>query len=185
MIDEARALLAEQAPGAVDYALAYVDRAFEPVPVEPSARQGWKIAMDERLRRLAVKISPTMSPAQSQPWREVMVDALSDLPAMVALTAAKRAVHHPLKYMNEVEGVVREIARHVSAERRLARSRLENLRLAPQSVVALPPQEDGAPISFDEIRKMSPTIRDLGISSGFITPDQLAQVEAVERTEAA
>lgn len=99
-----------------------------PVPMDTAARREWGNALDERLRRLAVKIAPGMSAAQGREWREVMVDALSDLPALVALTAAKRAIHRPMQFMNEIEPVVREIAADLERQRREAIARLERMR---------------------------------------------------------
>jgi hypothetical protein len=182
--DSAVAALPDDPVGEIHRALAYLDDAFVPVPIDPQQRAAWNLAMDERLRRLAVKIAPAMSPAQTELWRQVMVDALSDLPAMIALTAAKRAIHRPMKFLNEVEAIVREIADTVATERRLARRRLEGLRehIRRPRPVALPPQEPGAPFSLDEIRKLSPTFRSLGVSSGAFTQQQLDEVEAADPT---
>lgn len=178
-------MLANESGNAIGDAIAFVERAFDPVPADQHGRAQWKGAMDERLRRLAVKIAPSMSVEQGREWRNVMADALADLPAMIALTAAKRAIHKPMRFLNEVEAEVRVIAEEVVAERHLARSRLDNLRLPPAPVLALPPQDDGAPLSFDEIRKMSPTMRSLGVSTGAITQEQVDEVEAAERAQAA
>ncbi|WBO23949.1 hypothetical protein [Sphingomonas abietis] len=185
--DEAVAVAGSDVHEAIASAIAYIDVAFWPVPTDAKARDGWKAAMDERLRRLAIKIAPGMQPAQTQPFRDVLVEALSDLPAMVALTAAKRALHQQMDFLNQIEKVVREIAATVIAERRAARGRLEDLArdLSRPRRAALPPQEDGAPLSLDEIRKMSAHMRSLGISTGFISAEQLAEVEAAERAEAA
>ncbi len=138
--------------------------------------------MDERLRRLAVKIAPGMSVEQGKPWRDVMVDALSDLPGMVALTAAKRAIHRPMKFLNEVEAIVREIAQTVMLERKVARMRLDELlaEMKPANRPALPPQAEGAPFSADEIRKMSPAMRTFGVSVGALTQDQVDAVPLPE-----
>lgn len=184
-IEAGRAVVASEGEESIASALAYIGKAFDPVPTDPEQRAAWGVALDERLRRLAVKIAPGMPPEQTCEWRTVMVEALSDLPAMVVLTAAKRALHRPMNFLNEVEGVVREFADDVIAERRLAQQRLNNLRLSPVARPALPPQAEGAPLSFDEIRKMSPTIRSLGVSTGAITQQQVDEVEAAERSETA
>lgn len=115
-------------PSDIDEAKARIRMQLAPVPADQDARDSWLKAMDERLRRIAGKISPGMSPAQANVWRDLMCKALADLPAMVALTATKRAFHVPMQYLNEVEGVIRDIAAQVIRERNLAMSRLDSLR---------------------------------------------------------
>lgn len=168
---EARQLVGDDATSAITAAKASIAQDLAPVPRDAEALTGWKRAMDERLRRLAVKISPGMSVEQGKPWRDVMVDALSDLPAMVALTAAKRAIHRPMKFLNEVEAIVREIAQTVMLERKVARMRLDELlaEMKRANRPALPPQADGAPFSPDEIRKMSAAMRAFGVGVGAIS----------------
>jgi hypothetical protein len=91
-IEAARAAVAAEPGDAIADALAYIGRAFDPIPRDGEQRAAWKAALDDRLCRIAVKIAPLgASVEQGKEWRDVMVDALSDLPAMVALTAAKRA----------------------------------------------------------------------------------------------
>jgi hypothetical protein len=179
--EAALALAGPDLDGAVAESLAYLADGLVPVPTDPEMRKGWKDAMDERLRRLAAKIAPAMPAAPAAVWREVMVDALSDLPAMVSLTAAKRALHKPMQYLNEVEGIVRNLADDVLAERKHARRRIEDLPLrARRETPALPPQEEGAPFSFDEIKRLSATMRRLGLATGAITQEQLDEVEKAE-----
>jgi hypothetical protein len=179
--EAALALAGPDLDGAVAESLAYLAEGLAPVPTDPEMLKGWKTAMDERLRRLAAKIAPGMPEAPAAVWREVMVDALSDLPAMVSLTAAKRALHKPMKFLNEVEGIVRDIAAMVLAERNHARRRIEDLPLrARRETPALPPQEEGAPFSFDEIKRMSASMRRLGVSTGAFTQEQLDEVEKAE-----
>lgn len=115
-------------PDDIDEAKARIRMQLAPVPTEKELRANWVSAMDERLRRIAGKISPGMSPAQADRWCDLMASALADLPAMVALTAAKRAFHEPMQFMNEVEAKIREVAKQVVRERRLALDRLDTLR---------------------------------------------------------
>jgi len=179
----ARSLAGADAEDAIAAAAVKLDGDLAPVPSDPALRADWRAAMDERLRRLAVKIAPGMSPEQAQPWRDVMVDALADLPAMVALTAAKRAIHRPMRFLNEVEQVVREIAATVILERRAAKARLElfarSLRQA--GAAALPPQAEDAPLSPHEIRALPKYLRDMGLRHGWLTPEA---VETADREAA-
>lgn len=126
-IDGALALATVE-PGAIPTARQRVEQQLEAVPADGERRAQWESALDERLRRLAVKIAPGMSVAQADAWRKVMTEALGDLPAMVALTAAKRAIHRPMQFLNEIEGVVREIAADMITRRKLALLRLDALR---------------------------------------------------------
>ncbi|MBP8233110.1 MAG: hypothetical protein KAY22_12455 [Rhizorhabdus sp.] len=139
-----------------------------PAPVEDVARKEWEAALDERLRRLAVKIAPGMSVAQGQQWRLVMVESLSDLPAVIVLTAAKRAIHRPMQYLNEVEGIVREIAGDMVATRKLALMRLAALREAIEraSEPSLPPPAE-EPWTEAMVDEANDRFRRLGISTRF------------------
>lgn len=146
------------------------------LPADKDIRASWEKAMDERLRRLAIKIAPGMSVAQGAEWRKVMVEALSDLPAMVGLTAAKRAVHTPMTFMNEVEPAIRAIAKDLIDRRRLALMRLDRLREA-MARAAQPkiPDRIAEPLTPAEIRAMSPEMRRIGLKTGALTQDELDQ----------
>lgn len=173
----------------ISEALVKLEADLAPVPADQGERKSWTAAMDERLRRLALKIQPGMSPEQSGPWRDVMVEALSDLPALVALTAAKRALHRPMKFLNEVETVVREIAEDVESERRSAIARLEYFRsqIARAAVAqpALPPPDPVEPISIEEIRSMLPGLVAIGLKQGWITQEQVDAARAGQEAEVA
>jgi hypothetical protein len=160
--------------------VAKLEADLSPVPADPKLRASWNNALDERLRRLAVKVSPGMSVEQSSAWRDVMVDALADLPALVALTAAKRALHRPMTFMNEIETVVREIAAEVEKERRQALWRLRKLKAeidaAAQPKLAAPEGWEGgqcAPLSADELRRMPKFVLQFGITAGHLSPEEL------------
>lgn len=127
-MDDALAIAAGVDAGAASAAIARVEGDLSPVPCDRQARAAWETALGERLKRLAAKIAPTMPAAQATVWRDAMIEALSDLPALVSLTAAKRAIHRPMQWVNEVEKVVREIAAEVEAERREALARLGRLQ---------------------------------------------------------
>ena len=102
---------------AADLKIRHELRPVPPSCAEPSAaRLEWNGAMDERLRRLAAKVLPTAGEA-AQAWREAMVEALSDLPAMIALTAARRAIHTPFRFVGEIEVEIRRIAAELMMRR--------------------------------------------------------------------
>lgn len=152
--------------------------AFEPVPVEGSPkREEWRAALTSRLNPLAAKIAPTMSKDQAAAWRNAMLDALADLPAMIGLTAAKRAIHVPMTFVNEVEGVVRKIAAEISDARRDAIARLErliaDLERANQPALPTTPDEDVPPPTPEQIRAMKPEWIELGLTKGYLTQEMI------------
>lgn len=177
-ISSATELAERLGPGAIGAAIASIEAQLAPMRL--ADRKDWSEAMDERLRRLALKAAPLAAPAQGDAWRSVMVEALDDLPAMVALTAAKRARHEPLQFMNEIEPTIRKIAAQVVLERKHA---IERLRLLERQIrqARMPRIEDRrrAPLTVEEIAKLSPSLRQMGLRSGAITQEQIdAAVEA-------
>ncbi|MBW6524436.1 hypothetical protein KZ810_13085 [Sphingomonas sp. RHCKR47] len=109
--------LGADAPACIEAAIAKCTHELRPVPSDEKGRGEWRAAIDERLRRLAVKVLPTARAADTMEWREALADALSDLPAMISLTAAKRAIHRPFRFIGEIEVTVREIAAQLITER--------------------------------------------------------------------
>lgn len=92
---------------------------------------GWFSAgLGNDLALLAIKIAPTMSEAQNTAWISVMVTALSDLPGRVAREATQAALHEPMKFLNEVEGVIRDKADAIVSRHNGAVWRMRQLRAA-------------------------------------------------------
>lgn len=172
--ERATELAGQIGPTAVADAIARIEEQLAPVPRDKDQRDAWRTALDERLRRLALKVSPGMSPAQTAPWRDVMTEALADLPAMVALTAAKRAIHVRMQYMNQVEDAVRDMAALVIAERKIAIERLRMLAIQMRQA-AMPRlvNRRADPLTTAEIAAMSADVRDMGLKCGAITQDQI------------
>ena len=173
-------------PATIGQALSKIETALAPVPVDPVMRGEWKSAMDERLRQLAIKVSPGMSVAQADPWRDVMAEALSDLPALVALTAAKRALHRPMKFMNEIEGVVREIAAEIEGERREAKWRLERLRADMERIASPPvalPAPEAVPMTAADIDEANALFQRLGIRTRYRLDGTSYEVEPPAQDE--
>ena len=170
--------LGAQAAECIDAAIGKIEHELRPVPVDKSGDDAWRAAIDERLRRLAVKVLPTARAADTQEWRSAMVDALSDLPAMVSLTAAKRAIHRPFRFIGDIETEVRQIADGLMLERagRLAalRRHRDEIARAMAATGALPAPPAEREITAIEIRALTPALRSLGIAVGAITEDQVA-----------
>jgi hypothetical protein len=171
-------------PEALTAAIALVERELRPVPRDAEGRKAWCIAIDDRLRRLAAKVAPGMAPAQGDEWRSAMVEALSDLPAMVALTACKRAMHRPFQFLNQVEAAVREIAASVieerEARRRAAERILRDLERAAAAPPALPRADLDRPVTAEEIRAMPPSVRAMGVKIGAISEADVAAALAAD-----
>lgn len=125
------------------------------------------------LAMVGAKISPTMAQEQMQAWIAAMTRALSDLPFAFAQKGAEDAIHSPVRFLNEVEGVVREKAeaarvRHANAQRRL---RLLRRQMESESEPKLPPPEL-PPITQEGINAMPEPLRKMGLSCGAITQEQ-------------
>jgi hypothetical protein len=155
--------------GDPDAALALLTRWSVPLrKEEPMGRPGpGTQRLKEGLRLIGAKIAPTMSEEQVQVWLTAMIVALSDLPARVSRKACQEAIHVPMRFLNEVEGVVRERAEEIETCFRLARSRLEALKrnLSRQDQEALPPPE---PMSEEELQEIGPELRKIGLGAGWL-----------------
>lgn len=182
-IEAAMALAAEEPAATTLAARRRIEDQLAPPPAQGPQRKEWEAALDERLRRLAVKIAPGMSVAQGSEWRTVMVEALSDLPAMVSLTAAKRAIHRPMQFLNEIEGVVRGIAADMIERRSLALKRLDALRAEIERArePALPPPVQ-EPWTEARIAEANAVFRQLGITTRYRLRD--GECEAYQATGA-
>lgn len=127
----------------------------------------------QSLRAIGAKISPTMSGEQVDVWIVAMTTALSDLPFSFSTKGAADAIHVPMKFLNEVETVVREKAEAAATRHRIAMHRLRTFerQLKAASEPALPPPE---PRDFtqDEINSMSPPLLRIGLKNEWITQEQ-------------
>lgn len=124
----------------------------------------------DALRPLGMKVNPTMEPRQVGGWLAAMVAALSDLPSRVVVRAAQDAIHTPVRFLNEIEGVVRERAEPIHSRYRVARLRLEAFRreMARAATPALPPPE---PMSEADLQAMPEPLRKVGLAAGWIEQD--------------
>lgn len=185
--------LAEQlgieAPACIDAAIEKCIHEMRPVPSDVAGRDQWRAAIDERLRRLAVKVLPTAKATDTKEWREALADALSDLPAMISLTAAKRAIHHPFRFIGEIEVKVREIAAELIIEReqRLAsmrrhREAIDRLLNPPAPLLAAPPA-DPVPLAPEKVALVNDWMRRHGLSTRFLEGGETYQEEQVEAAD--
>ncbi|WP_088367531.1 hypothetical protein [Sphingomonas dokdonensis] len=131
------------------------------------------------LALLCTKIAPTIAVEQADAWNKVMVTALSDLPGRVAREAAQAALHTPMRFLNEVEGVIREKAVPIGYRHSMALRRLRELEAAirralepDQPALAAPNPEPE--LTVEQIRALTPELRSIGVKIGAITQDQVA-----------
>jgi hypothetical protein len=160
-----------------------------PVPDDKLQLDNWRAAVGERLKGIGAKIAPHLSVAQGDAWRAAMTDALADLPALVVLTAVKRAIHRPMQFVSEAEGVIRQIAGEVTSERQEAIARMERLKSeierAAAPLPALPAPVEQPDLTSDEIRRLcrgdigGPVLK-MGLAAGWITQEQIDAALAVE-----
>lgn len=143
-------------------------------------RKEWAAAMASRLDPLAAKIAPTMSVAQGQAWRNAMIDALANLPGMVSITAAKRALHQPMQFISEVEGAIRAAAELIILERKDAIARIQwlitDLETCQRPQLAAPPEAPPTPAELaammDGVKDpdLKAMLRRTAISAGWAPP---------------
>ena len=184
--DRVLAVLGDDTDAAIHAAIIRTDRELMAVPPAGPDRDAWESAMHERLRRLAVKVNPTASPSQTKPWQDAMAEAFSDLPAMIALTAAKRAIHTPFRFIPEVEVEVRRIAvellhrRHdrLRALRRM-QSDIERAMRAPPSLPAYNPE----PATPEQMDRINGYLRSIGVRTQFADDGSTFQAAAPEEPD--
>lgn len=128
------------------------------------------------LSMIGAKIAPTMSQEQTQVWIAAMCKALSDLPFAFAQKGAEDAIHVPMKFLNEVEGVIREKSklaedRHQMATRRLLWLKREIAEAARPKLPPLPPPEPRE-MTQDHINAMPKPLLLAGLNAGYITQEQ-------------
>lgn len=168
--DRVLAELGNDADAAIHAAIIKTDRELMAVPDAGPHRAAWESAMHERLRRLAVKVSPTASENQTKPWQDSMAEAFSDLPAMIALTAAKRAIHTPFRFIGEVEVEVRRIAVELTQRRhdrlRSLRRMQGDIERAMRPIPTLPKHEP-EPATPEEVARINGFLRSIGVRTQF------------------
>ena len=160
---------AEQRPGDPVQALATLERWLVPLKDGEGLTGEAARRIVQSLRLIGAKIAPTMSEEQVQAWLSAMVAALSDLPPRIALRASQEALHVPAKFLNEIEGIIREKAEAVKARYDLARHRLERfkreMQREAQPLLVLPEMTD------DELQNITPELKRIGLGAGWLHED--------------
>lgn len=133
----------------------------------------------QALRMLGAKIAPTMSAEQVNVWIVALTTALSDLPFAFSIRGAQDAVHVPMQFLNEVEGVVREKAEGARVRHSLALFNLRKLERAIEeaSKPKLPPPP---PPTEAEWREFNRHMRSCGLSVRFFFGEECRDEETGE-----
>lgn len=130
-----------------------IERLAFPPPMkeqDPELSSAKARQIEARLKPIGAKIDPKIDAEQAFAWRKAVVLALSDLPANVVIEAAARAVHRPMQFLNEVDGVVREEALKVIHERKVIIARLEALKRAIERAQNQQPQLAAEPMVWTQ-----------------------------------
>ncbi|WP_242137365.1 hypothetical protein [Sphingomonas sp. TREG-RG-20F-R18-01] len=164
---------------------------------DPSAAGALTTLLGDDLAMLATKIAPTLATDQADAWIKVMCVALSDLPGRVAREAATAALHRPMKFLNEVESVIRDEAAAITVRHSVALRRLKQMAdaIARASMPSTTLPDDDVstgPMPLARIRALSrlegwPAFKKIGLSTGSFTEDEIdaALSEPVEQAQAA
>ncbi len=150
----------------------------EPGPITIASRLS--VGLREDLSLLLTKVSPGISQDQADAWLTVMVTALGDLPGRVAREAAQAALHRPMQFANQIEAEIRTLAAGLMARHRLACERLRQMA-AEARRRELAEEEEVGPVTDEQVRRMSPEIRRMGLGLGYITQEQIDRVIAADR----
>jgi len=136
---------------------------------------GMTAKLADALRPLGIKIAPTMPGAQAGAWLAAMITALSDMPPRISIRGAQEAIHKPMQFLNEIEGVVRERAEDLAARYNLAQSRLERMqREIAEATKPSRPLLTGPPapeLTQADVDTMSGSMRRIGLGCGALFQD--------------
>lgn len=174
----------------VDQAIDHLTKLATPASkVEPSGkvdgkRGGRTSRLIGALSLLGAKIAPTMSDEQSKVWVSALTYALSDLPFAFSQRGAEMAAHTPMKFLNEVETVIREHAELARRRHDTAVRRLRNLRREVEQAGApkLPPPE-AREMTQEAINATPAPLLKAGLKAGYITQEQYDEAVTSQKDE--
>jgi hypothetical protein len=116
-------------------------------------------------------------------WLSATLMSLSDLPAKIAISAVRQAVHRDFRFPSEVKPVIREIAAGIAERHRLALHRLKLMRAELERAANPQPQIEQQPMIWtqEEVDRSNGLFRKIGISTRYrLVGDD---VEAFEKGE--
>jgi hypothetical protein len=165
----------------------YIRHRLRPLNVvEPHINGTYSAPIKADLAVIGQKVRPEFTEGQASGWVASVMIALSDLPPDALRKAAAEAIHTPFRFMNEVEGKLRELAEARVEAARTALRRLEamldEIHNAENPKHPQLEQRDPEPFTPQELRAMPAHIRSMGLSKGWVTQAELDAADA-ERME--
>lgn len=170
-------LAAETPREAILAAIDGFEQALTPMRKRQQAeRQEDQRELAKAIRNIGARIRPDFTEDQARIWIAAMVDALDELPARIAIAAARDARSEPIEFPGQVLGVIKTKAEaHLSAYRRNIRRLKQMLDLADQPPLIEASSEARAAaqrISDEELQDMPEHLRTLGLAGGFLIESQ-------------
>lgn len=184
---------AEIDPASVERAIAEIESTRPLAQEEPKLDGPGATALADALRPIGAKIMPTMDREASQVWRAAIVMALSDLPGRAALYGLRKAIHRPMQFLNEVDGVAREFAQESIDRQAQALFRLKLMRKEIERAANPPPALEPPPPKVwtqEEVDATNASFRALGLKTRYkldgdtVTDDPEALTEEEAEREA-
>lgn len=149
---------------------------------EPDLDGKFTTALGDGLALLYLKLSPNGSADQSGAWVRAMQASLDDLAGEVVVRATKAALRRPMRFHNEVDGVIRDEAAKIMASRVMAATRIAKLR---DSLAALPAPDGGdddtgpVALSLATIAAMPDALCRIGIARKWLTAEQVNEARGM------
>lgn len=137
-------------PAEVEQAIAEIEATLPLAQTDRKLNGPETNAIADALRPIGAKLAPSMSHEQAVAWRCAVVLALSDLPARIALYGVRKAIHRPMQFLNEVDGVAREYANEALDRQRNALHRLKRMRAEIERAANPQPKLEAPPMDWTE-----------------------------------
>jgi hypothetical protein len=164
-----------------------VERAQKLSQMEPKLDGSLTAIVKSHLSTIGCAVRPDFTPQQATDWINALTIKLADLPPSVAAKATGRALHIPFQFPSDVEAKVRELADEHMDRLATAIARLKAVEKAitdainpdrPKQIES--PVKPGEKVLSDrevhELQRggdMTKMVLRLGMTLGYITPDQL------------
>lgn len=127
-------------------------------------------AFETALRPIGAALDPKMSPEQARAWRKAMLVKFSDLPGVIAVKAATKAVHSSFEFFNQVDGAIRALANEALKQQETAVWKLKKWReeteraLNPPPALPPPPEE---PMTEEDVAELNAIFRRIGSATRY------------------
>lgn len=142
---------------------------------EPGKRGRYSRALGDALGMICTKSNPTMSADQSDAWVKAMLLALDNVPGKVAVAAAAAVLRRSVKFLGDVDGMIRDEAATVLARRTMVAARIRELREAMEwRAPAQVKDRTSIDATPNQLRRWPREWIDMGIGQGWLDPAAVA-----------